>query len=312
MSSAVGLTFGVLDAIKIDDAKVVSVTDKNGALPEDNAPAWNAATPYAVNAEVHRPNTHRVYVRMVAGTTPTAPELDPVNWFDYRPTNKWAAFDIYGTTKVMGADTLTLTLRPGPFVTAVWLGALLCSTVALVVTDGPGGPEVYRNDGEFLASIGREDWQSFFLAPDIIKSSVYFGGIPVCADPVITITAIRHGSWAQVGIVQVGRFLELGRTEYGTDFGRVRYSSVEFAADGTVKLTPRPSGGEARVRIEVAPIKIDLIDYVLGYYDARPALWVGHTDQRWAVLNKFGLMEARVSLDNPVLYSFSGTVTGLI
>lgn len=312
MSSAVGLTFGVLDAITIDEAKLLGVADIDGELPEDDEPAWSAVTAYTVGEMAHRASTHRVYARLVAGTTATPPEDDPVNWFDYRPTNRWAAFDIYGTTKLIGADTLTITLRPGPFVTAVWLGALICSTVALVVTDGPGGPEIYRNDGEFLASIGREDWQSFFLAPDIIKSSVYFGGIPVCADPVITITAIRHASYAQVGIVQVGRFLEIGKTEYGTDFGRVRYSTVEFAADGTVKLTPRPSGGEARLKVSFEPIKIDLIDYLLGYYDARPALWVGHTDQRWAVLNKFGLMEARVSLDNYGLYSLSGTVTGLI
>ncbi|MBS0414342.1 MAG: hypothetical protein JSR68_08215 [Proteobacteria bacterium] len=312
MSDAIGLSFGVLDAITITDAKIVSMADADGALPEDWVPEWNAATAYAVNDEVYRASTHRVYARVVAGTTATAPELDPVNWYDWRPTNRYAAFDIYGTTRVMGQDTLTITLRPGPFVTAVWLGALICSTVGLVVTDGPGGPELYRNDGEFLASIGREDWQSFFLAPDIIKTSVYFGGIPVCPDPVITITAIRHASTAQIGIIQVGRFLEIGHTQYGTDFGRVRYSTVEFAADGSVKLTPRPSGGEARVKVQLTPIKIDLVDYLLGYYDARPVLWVGHTDQRWAVLNKFGLMEARVSLDNPALYSLTGTVTGLI
>lgn len=306
------LTFGVLDAIKIDDDKLVSVSDIDGALPEDDSPVWAAATAYAVNDTAHRVQTHHVYVRLVAGTTATAPELDPINWYDYGPTNKWAALDIYGTTKTMGSDTLTMVLRPGPFVTAVWVGALVCNTVAVTVTDGPGGDVIFQNDGEFLASIGRDNWQSFFLAPDIIKSSAYFGGIPVCADPVITISAIRHGSFAQVGIVQVGRFLELGQVEFGTDFGRVRYSTVEFDATGSVTLTPRPSGGEARVKVVITPDKIDLIDYLLGYYDARPALWVGHTDQRWAVLNKFGLMEGRVTTDNPVLYSFSGTVTGLI
>ena len=36
------MTFGVLDAVPITESAVVSITDDNGALPEDSTPAWSA------------------------------------------------------------------------------------------------------------------------------------------------------------------------------------------------------------------------------------------------------------------------------
>jgi hypothetical protein len=83
----------VIQSLDITPAMVVN-TD---VLETDHA-LWNAATAYAVGDRVIRTtaDTHNIYERVVAGTTPTAPEADNgegKNWLKVSKTNKFKLFD---------------------------------------------------------------------------------------------------------------------------------------------------------------------------------------------------------------------------
>lgn len=307
-------TFGVLYAPTITDAMVVSITDDNGELAEDLvATDWNPATNYAIGDEVSRATTHRVYSRLVAGTTATEPENDPTNWHDMRPTNRWAAFDLYGSTQLIGEGELTITLKPTGFVTGVWLGGLLADEATVEVRSGTaGGPVVYPERSVYLAGLGRYDWQTFFLAPQAQMTSAYWGDIPIGADPVVIIKLHQLGGSPRVGTIQVGQFIGVGFTQYNADFGRVRYSTQNYRADGTIDFTRRPSGGDVNLTALLSPEQAITLDGLLEKFDARPALWIGSTENTHAPLTKFGVIEGRVKYPYYGICEFSGNITGLI
>lgn len=312
------MTFGMLDAVPITDAHIVSITDSNGPLPEDPVPEWSAIAPagtYTAGMQVHRASTHTVYARVTPHTAveATPPETaGPGIWKPLGVTNRAAAFDTYRSTQTWGTGELTFVLRPGGFVSAVWLGGLSATEVFVSVTDGVGGPVVYPETSLYLAGQGRYDWQTFFLAPVRVRESVYFGGIPLCADPVVTIRLTQLGGSPALGMVQMGRFVALGGSLYGSEIGRIRYSVIRTADDGTQQFTPRPGAGEVSVRAMVPRAKMEEIDYLLGLYDARPALWLVSTRDADAVFNKFGLLEARVRPISLELAELTGNITGMI
>ena len=306
------MIFGVLDALPINEATILSITDSGGPLVEDPTPVWNAATNYTVGTEAHRVTTHQVYVRVVAGVSATPPENDPINWKAMRSTNRVAAFDIYRNTKTVGSGELTLTLRFTGILTALWLGGLDATEVSVKVQNGVGGPEVMPETSVYLAGYGRYDWQTFFLAPVRVQDSWYLGDIPICADPVVTIKLTQLGGSPAIGMVQAGQFIGLGATQYDADIGRIRYSTIRTEADGTQTFIPRASAGDVNVRALIPDEKAAEVDYLLAKYDAVPTLWVGHTDNKYGVLNKFGLFEGRLRFSYYGVCELTGTITGMI
>lgn len=306
------LTFGVLDAVQITEDAIVSITDDNGPLPEDPTGLWVSGKNYAIGDEVHRVETHSVYSCVVAGSSTKLPEQDPTKWTRMRPTNRIAAFDVYRSTRTEGEGELTIVLRPGGLISAVWLGGLVATEAFVTVQEGVGGPEVFPETSMYLAGYGRYDWQTFFLSPVRIQEAAYFGDIPVTPDPVITIRLTQLGGLPSVGMIQVGQFVPLGATQYDTDIGRIRYSSIRTEEDGTQSFTPRPSAGDVNIRALIPWDKANEVEYLLSKYDAVPTLWVGHTDNKFGVLNKFGLFEGRFRFVHYEVCELSGTITGMI
>lgn len=308
-------SFGVLDAPKITDAMVLSITDDDGPLAEDDvALPWDAATNYALAAEVSRATTHTVYSRLVAGTSATEPESDPTNWLAMRPTNKWAAFDLYGNTQTIGNGELAITLKPTGFVTAVWVGSVLAEEVELTVYDGDTlGAPVFGPSAVHMSGLGRYDWQTFFLAPQASMTSATWTGIPIVAAPVVVIKLRQLAGSPRVGTIQVGQFVGVGHTQYGADFGRLRYTDLSPRADGTFPpIVERPSGGDINFTALLTPQQAISLNGLLAKYDARPAVWFASERNTHTPLAKFGMIEGRVKYAYPDICEFSGNVTGLL
>ena len=121
----------VIKPVTVTDAVLISST-----APETDYAAWAAGTAYSVGNRVIRTSTHRIYERMVAGTTATAPELDSVNWIDIAPTNRWAMFDGEVSTQTALASPLTVVIKPG-LVNGLALFGLAGTTLVVTVRDEP-------------------------------------------------------------------------------------------------------------------------------------------------------------------------------
>lgn len=62
--------------------KPVTVTPAmlTSSVPETDYTEWAAATAYTSGQYVIRASQHKVYRRVISGTTATVPESDAVNW----------------------------------------------------------------------------------------------------------------------------------------------------------------------------------------------------------------------------------------
>ena len=305
-------TFGVLDAVTLTRANIVSASTSAGALPEDGTAAWSAGETCAAGDLRHRVSTGVVYVRVTPGAGSNPPEADPINWKPLRPTNKMAPFDLYRSTAAIGNEQLSYVLRPQDIVSEVWLGGVEATSATITVTDGAGGATVFGPHVIALDSQGVNDWQAFFLAPVRFSESAYVTGIPMALDPVINITLSNPGGVARLGAVQMGRFIGLGMTEYGAEFSVVPYSYRKFAEDGTYTYVKRPSGGEISTPVFIEPANAALVRDILLRYESVPALWIGHSGAQYEPLRGFGVFEGSLRYDNFGRCTLTGRIQSMI
>lgn len=261
----------VIPPIVITDAMLISST-----APETDHAAWNAGTAYAVGDRVIRTATHRRYERLVAGTTPTAPEADPVNWLDLGPTNRWAMLDAsVSTATAQGSGPLTVVLAPG-----------LCNSLALMeltgqqaqinVTDGPGGPTVYSRTVN-LDRADINDWYAYFFEPNDQVAEVVLTDLPPYSAARITVS-ITGGGAVGCGLLAVGTAQVLGDTEFGASAGITDYSRKETNEFGQTVLVRRAYSRRMSARALLPTAQIARVQRVLAELRATPCVWVGSLD----------------------------------
>jgi hypothetical protein len=256
----------IIEPVSITDAMLVS-----SSLPETDYAAWNAGTAYAVGDRAIRATTHSVYLRLVAGTTATAPELDTANWQRVGPTNRWAMFDQATGTASSGATSITFTIAPG-LVRALALLDVDASSVDVVVTDG--ATTVYSRTVSLSAGDGVTDWYDYFFAPIVLRRTLVLTDLPPYATGQITIT-LHGGGTVNVGTVVAGTLYELGGTRYGMSLGVVDYSKKDTDEFGVTTLVERPFAKRMTVPLAINPGAVDEVARRLQTLRARNVVWIG-------------------------------------
>lgn len=256
----------IIVPVSITDAMLVS-----SSLPETDYPAWNAVTDYAVGNRAIRTTTHSVYQRLVAGTTPTVPELDTTNWQRVGPTNRWAMFDQATGTASTGATSITFTIAPG-LVRALALLDLDATSVDVVMTDG--ATTVYSRTVSLSAGDGVTDWYDYFFAPIVLRRTLVLTDLPPYANGQITIT-VHGGSTVNVGTVAVGTLYDVGGTRYGMSLGMVDYSKKDTDAFGATTIVERPFAKRMTVPLAIRTGAVDEVARRLQLLRATPVVWIG-------------------------------------
>lgn len=272
----------VIKPVTITDSSFISSTVAEPAAGET---AWNAATAYALGARVIRTQTHRVYERLVAGTTATAPELDATNWVDVGPTARWAMFDAILGTATAGASPLTVTIAPGS-VNAIALLGLVGTQATITVTDGPGGPTVYSRtvslDGTQIV-----DWYSYYYEPYVqVEELVLIDLVPLSTARV-TISITGSGT-VKCGYVCVGTAYSLGDAEYGASLGIIDYSRKDTDEFGTTTFVRRDFSKRLSARLLLENTQLARVSRILTDLRATPAVWIGADDAVYAPATVFG------------------------
>lgn len=205
----------------ITDAMLVSCTV---AEPASGETAWNAATAYTVGQEAIRTTTHRKYRRIVAGTTPTAPESDTTNWLDIGATNRWAQFDRKVGSKTTGTTSVTTVIKPGS-AEGLALLDVVGTSVDVAMRETTGGAVVYTRSIDLDASIVTSvyDWMYGEYAQ---RLNVVLTDLPgQFPSGEITVT-VNSTSGAAIGVLAAGRVQALGATEYGAGAGIINWGKV--------------------------------------------------------------------------------------
>lgn len=272
-----------------------AVTDAmltGSTLLENEFPAWNAATAYSIGDKVIRATTHSIYQRLVAGTTPTTPELDIVKWVRIGPTNRWAMFDQSISTASTAFSTMTMVIAAGRVNSLALLGLDAATvTVAMVA----GGSTVYSASINLVSGINVGNWYQYFYEPiyqrtDLVITNLMDAAlldIPAYGDGVITITIARPLSTVSCGVLILGLYADLGVTLNQPTIGITDYSRKETDAYGTTVITRRNYSKRMSVVSKVDKSAVDNVANLMAQYRSTPLVWVA-SDDDYASLIVYG------------------------
>lgn len=262
------MTMSIIKPNVLTDAGLTSST-----APETDFAAWNAATAYAVGDKVIRASTHRIYERLVAGTTATAPESDTTNWLDIAPTNRWAMFDSAVGTVTTIANDLTVVMRPGA-VGGLALLELVGRQVQITMKDAPAGTVIYSKtvvlDGTMITSFYEWFYTDFAQLTDLVLTD-----LPVHFVSNELTVSITGSSDVACGVCHFGEVLEIGDTEAGASVGIVDYSTKTVDAFGNYSITQRAFSKRSDLKLVTQAGQFNRIFRALASVRSTPCVYVG-------------------------------------
>ncbi|WP_137171444.1 hypothetical protein [Massilia sp. HP4] len=254
----------------ITDAMLVS-----SSVPEPDAgeEVWVASKAYAAGNVVIRTTTHRKYERKVAGTSSTAPESDPTNWFDIGPTNRWAMFDRKVGTTTTAATSVVVALRVGG---VSGIGALELTGRELKATlrDAPGGAIVYTKtivlDGTIIESV----YEWFFADFEQQTDAVMIDLPQHFTNGELTIE-LTGTSGVEIGVLQAGQVIEVGMTKKGASVGITDFSKKERDVFGNFDILERTWSKNSSMQVLTDARDFNKIYRRLASIRAVPCIYIG-------------------------------------
>jgi hypothetical protein len=252
------------------------LTSSTVAEPAAGETLWSAATAYTVGQKAIRISTHRVYQRLVAGTTPTAPEVDFSNWLDVGPTNRWAMFDTLRNSATTAANTMTVVLTPGRRIDSIALMGLEVEIATVSISSAPLG--VVYSTSENLILRKTVSWRDYFFSNFAYAGNTVRFDLPPFTNAVITITLSRASGNVALGALVIGQHFELGTVLSQARSDALNFSTVTRDNFGNATLVPRRTVPKTDQQIFTEPERIDKVREIRAALNAVPAVWSGMDD----------------------------------
>lgn len=265
------MTMSIIKPNGLTDAGLTSST-----APETDFAAWAAATAYAVGDKVIRISTHRIYQRLIAGTTAGAPESDAVNWLDIGPTNRWRMFDNAVGTVTAVTGNLTVVLRPGA-VGGLALLELVGKSLGVVMKDAPGGAVIYSKaielDGTQITSFYEWFYAEYEQLTEVVLTDmpVHFVG----NEMTVSIIGAIASSPVACGICHFGETMQVGRVQSGATVGIVDYSKKTVDAFGNYSITRRAYSKRSDLKLMMEASAFNRIFRALAAIRSTPCIYIG-------------------------------------
>lgn len=236
---------------------------------------WNAAAAYTVGQQVTRATTHKIYERLIAGTTATIPESDATNWIEVSASNRWKMFDNVVMTKTVNAGSIVVTIEIGRIVNAVSLLSVVADTVQVKMTDAIEGV-VFDRTIDLFAPPYESTGFSWAFDPIEYKTSAIFTDLPAYASAEIEITLTVATGDAECGVCIVGEQRSFGLgVQAGARIGITDYSRKETDDFGNVSVVQRAFSKRAAIESIVPNNQIDFLQTLLAEIRGTPAVFVG-------------------------------------
>lgn len=271
----------VVNPVDVTDSMLLACN-----VPEADYPAWSAATAYATGARVLRTATHRIYERLVAGTTATAPESDSANWADVSASNRWKMFDTTISSRTAHAGQITLTLAPGTIHSSVAFIDVIARSVRVKQVNAVDGV-IYDQTINLQSPPEEANFWSYVFDPIVCRRTAVMVEMPLYgASTTLEITIDNGTGVAECGALLVGRTRSLGNlgVQRGAQVGIQDYSRKERNDYGEYTIVPRAYSKRAQIDILIPNGQLDATQNLFADLRTRPTLWVGHDDYEALVI----------------------------
>ena len=278
---------------------------------EDEHPFWGDDTSYnALDRVIYE---HKIYERIIAGTTPTPPNLDQSNWLDLGATNKYRMFDNIISSVSSRTGGIQFTLTPNQVVNGIALLNVNASTVRVVMNDPVDGV-VYDQTRELRSSSEVTDYFSYFFAPLVSLTDLntaIFLDLPTRPTATITVYISSGSGLVEVGEVVYGIQSLVGRTNYGTSFGIKSFSRKETDEFGKVTVVKRKNSKYSEYDIDIDNTNLSFVLRLFQDIDSVPCVFIGNSDMD--VLIVFGFYnDFKTTISFPTVSKCTLRVEGLI
>lgn len=290
----------------------VTITDAiltSSDVPETDYAAWSAATAYTIGDRVIRTTTHRIYERLVSGTTATEPENDTTNWLDIGPTNRWAMFDATISTATSQSTSIEVVLTPGRIGAIALLDVSATNVTVEMETVADG--VIYS---ETVAMSERDapvsSWYTYFFTGFEERATLVLTDLPIAGSATVTVTIDGGTGTASIGTLVVGMVSEIGGVEYGVRAGIQDYSRKDTDSFGRTTFVQRSFAKTFEGRLFVESSAMDALYRFLAGIRATPVLWIGADDIE--TLTLFGFYrDFSIDVAYPTVSYCSLTIEGL-
>jgi len=268
----------VIKPVTIGLAQLVSSN-----VTEDDAPAYAAATNYAVGAKVvYQSNVYQSVETPNQGKTPGE---QPLYWALTGPTNKWAMFDDQVSTQTLRVSPLTVVVKAG-LVNSLALLELEGASVEVIGRDGAGGPVIYSAQRSLEASIVT-NWYEYFFEPFSPLGEVVLTDLPAYGSLQIEVSIVS-GADVACGAMIVGTAYLVGDSEYGGSAGIIDYSRKDTSDTGTTTFRKRKFSRRMSQRLWVDAPRFNAVYRLLSGLRATPCVWIGAESEDLGPLTIFG------------------------
>jgi hypothetical protein len=262
--------FALIRPVKITDAILTASNVPEPATGDSPDPAaWNPATAYAAGDRVSRFAIHKIFQRVVAGTTSTAPELDFVNWLEVGSTNRFRMFDDANESQTTRAENIQVTLTPGTLVDSAAFLNIDGDSIRVVIENTAYDRTVSLRDRTTV------DWYAYFFEPFVVKTEVVFRDFPLLANNVVNFTLTKAGGIAKMGVAILGLSKNIGSTELGARIGIIDYSTKNTSIFGNTTVIKRAFSRRMEVDIFMDAAQVDEVQRLLSDLRSTPIVWIG-------------------------------------
>lgn len=256
-------------AADTNTAKMLSNIPEPATGADPDPAAWNAATAYVAGDRVHRTTTHKIYQRLVNGTTPGAPESDPTNWVLVGPTNRWRMFDAANESQSSLASVICVAFKLGEVCDSIAFENVDADSIRVFV-DGSSYDETLDLKTRFV-----DDWWEYFFEPFRYRSAAVFSGLPLLTTSVIQVIVTKTGGTPKVGTCVPGLSKTLGSAIHGAGSGIRDYSVRETDDFGNTTVVPRAYAKRINADVIIENEEVDDIHALLATYRSTPVFWIG-------------------------------------
>ena len=280
-------------------------------ISEDEYPQWVATTAYTATQKVIY--EHKIYERIIAGTTSTTPDLDQINWSDLGATNKYRMFDNIISSVSSKVGGIEFTLTPNQVVNGIALLNVNASTVRVVMNDPVEGV-VYDQTKELRSSGEVTDYFSYFFAPLVSLTDLntaIFLDLPTKPTATITVYISSGSGLVEVGEVVYGIQSIVGRTNYGTSFGIKSYSRKETDEFGKVTVVKRKNSKYSEYDIDIDNTNLSFVLRLFQDIDSVPCVFIGNSDMDVLIVYGF-YNDFKTTIAYPTVSKCTLRVEGLI
>jgi len=235
--------------------------------------AWDAATTYALNAEIIDAD-HVIWRSMMDGNLGNDPATTTGKWQSQGVENRLRMFDASLGSVTENADLIEITVTPGRVVTDIHLFGVLATAVQVIVTDPVQGELLNTGDIAMLKPSGNSHW-GYFFNPIEREARLHIPGLPAYTQASIVLRIKNPGAVARCAEAVFGRAMWLGDSYWRPSIGFDDWGQKTRDAWGGWLVKPGAVSDRMELQVLVRGTQYERTRELVLPYRSKPVVWFG-------------------------------------